>query len=111
MVIAVNTKITGKNKLEENDDFFYETFSRIIKLHPQLTFVLISEKELNAFFLSFENVINVVTGLQKKNPALRYLWYNIKIPVVLKKYKADVFINCDGIASLTAKVSQCIIVP
>ena len=111
MVIAVNTKITGKDKLEENDDFFYETFSRIIKLHPQHNFVLISEKVLNAFFLSFENVINVVTGPQKKNPALLYLWYNIKIPAVLKKYEADVFISCDGIASLATKVSQCIIVP
>jgi hypothetical protein len=51
---------------------------------------------------SFENVINVAIGsAKKKSNALRYLWYNIKIPAILKKYKAGVFISCDGIASLT----------
>jgi len=104
MVIAVNTKITGKDVVKENDNFIFETFSRIIKLHPQHNFILISEKEVNDLFFSFENVENVAIGTQKKSAALWYLWHNIKIPGVLKKYKADVFISCDGIASLAAKV-------
>src|SRR5450631_2045550 len=111
MVIAVNTKITGKDELEENDNFVFKTFSRIIKLHPHHNFILISEKKLNDVLTSFDNVINVAIGQEKKNPVWWYLWYNIKIPAVLKKYKADVFISCDGIASLTTKVPQCIITP
>ena len=43
MVIAVNTKIT-ENDFEEGDSFVFETFSRIIKQHPEHTFILISEK-------------------------------------------------------------------
>lgn len=38
------------------------------------------------------------------------MWHNIKIPAVLKKYKADVYISCDAIASLTSKIPQCIVV-
>lgn len=111
MVIAVNTKFTGKDECEEHDDFIFEAFSRIIKLHPQHTFILISERPLNNVLTSFENVLNVAIGLQKKNPALWYLWLNIKIPSVLKKCKADIFISCDGIASIASKVPQCIMVP
>lgn len=110
MVIAINTKITGKNELEENDNFAFETFKRIIKLHPEHTFVLISENRLNDRLTSFKNVINVAIGQQKKSPALLYLWYNIKIPTVLKKCKADVFISYDGIASLATKQPQCIFI-
>jgi len=111
MVIAVNTKITGKDEGKENVNFIFETFSRIIKQHPRHNFILISEKKLNDVLTSFDNVINVAIGQEKKNPVLWYLWYNIKIPAVLKKYKAAVFISCDGIASLTTKVPQCIITP
>jgi glycosyltransferase involved in cell wall biosynthesis len=110
MVIAVNTRITGKDELTEEDNFVFETFSRIIKLWPGHTFVLISETALNDVLTSFENVTNIVIGQQNKSPALWYLWYNIKIPAILKKYKADVYISCDGIASLTTKVPQCIVI-
>lgn len=108
MVIAINTKIPGENTEVENNNFVFEIFSRIIKQHSQHTFVLISENALNDQSTSSKNVINVVVGPQKKSVALRYLWYNIKIPAVLKKYKADVFISYDGIASLATKVPQCI---
>src|SRR5258708_11406121 len=111
MVIAVNTKITGGDEGEQNENFIFETFSRIIKLHPQHKFILISEKRLNDILTSFDNITNVAIGEEKKNPVLRYLWYNIKIPAALKKYKADVFISCNGIASLATKVPQCIITP
>ena len=110
MVIEINTKVTGKNKVEENDNYALETAARIIKLNPEHTFVLISENALNDQLTSFKNVINVAVGPQKKSVALRYLWYNIKIPAVLKKYKADVFISYDGIASLFTNVPQCIFI-
>jgi len=110
MVIAINTKVTGKNEIEENDNYALETAGRIIKLHPEHTFVLISENALNDQLTSFKNVINVAVGPQKKSVALRYLWYNIKIPAVLKKYKANVFISYDGIASLFTNVPQCIFI-
>ncbi|MGH2648285.1 MAG: glycosyltransferase family 4 protein, partial [Ginsengibacter sp.] len=111
MVIAVNTKITVKDELEETDNFIFETFSRIIKLHPQHTFVLISETTINDLFISSENVMRIAIGAKKKNPALWYLWYNVRIPAVLKKCKADIFVSYGGIASVASRVPQCIIIP
>ncbi|KAA9041882.1 glycosyltransferase family 4 protein [Ginsengibacter hankyongi] len=110
MVIAINIKVTGKNELEENENFAFETVGRIIKLHPEHRFVLISENALNDRLTPSKKVINVAIGMQKKSAALRYLWYNIKIPAVLRKYKADVLISYDGIASLFTNVHQCVFI-
>ncbi|HEY5406383.1 MAG TPA: glycosyltransferase family 1 protein [Ginsengibacter sp.] len=110
MVIALNTKIIRRNELTEDDNFIFETFSRIIKLQPNHQFVLISEKKIDDAINSFENVVNIVIGKQRKNAVLRYLFHNIKIPAVLKKYKADVYISCNGVASLAIKIPQCIVV-
>jgi len=111
MIIAVNTLCNGKDELEENDNFIFETFSRITKLHPQHTFILIFDRARNDSFIFSDNVITVVIGPQTRHPAQWYIWYNIKIPAVLKKYKVDVFVSYGGIGSLTTKVSQCLIVP
>jgi glycosyltransferase involved in cell wall biosynthesis len=109
MVIAVNTKVIG-NDFEENSDFIFETFGRIIKQHPDHTFILISEKQLKEGLITFKNVMNIAIGQQKKNPVLWYLWYNIKIAAVLKKHNAGLFISYK-IASLNSRVPQCIIIP
>jgi glycosyltransferase involved in cell wall biosynthesis len=37
-------------------------------------------------------------------------WYDVKIPSVLKKIKADVFISPDGFCSLTSKIPQCLVI-
>jgi glycosyltransferase involved in cell wall biosynthesis len=110
MTIAVNIKINGKDELDKNDNFIFETFSRIIKAQPQHTFVLISERPIIELFISSSNVINAVIGQQTKFPAQWYIWYNIKINTILKKYKADIFISY-GIGSATTKIPQCIIIP
>lgn len=111
MVIAVNTKITGRSDPEENNNFIIEVFTRIVSSHPEHTFVLISEKKLNDFFAAFNNVITVATRLQKKNTVQWYLWYNIKLPALLKKYNADIFVSYGGIGSLNTKVPQYLIIP
>ena len=111
MIIAVNTKATCKDELNEKDSFIFETFSRIIKRHPEHTFVLITEKKQKDLFSDLNNVINVATGPFKKNTTQWYIWYNIKIPGILKKYKVDILVSYGTISSLRTKVPQCIIVP
>ena len=38
-----------------------------------------------------------------------YIWYNIKLPAILKKYKANVLVTLQIAA--TTKVPQCLIIP
>jgi len=110
MVIAINTKITdGKNR-DENDRFIYEIFTRIIPSKPQHTFVLIGDEKIKNLFAHFENVITVARKTLKENVAQWYGWYQINIPAILKKYKADIFVNCEAIASPRTTIPQYIII-
>jgi glycosyltransferase involved in cell wall biosynthesis len=110
MIIAVNTRFLVKDKWGAYPNFIYETFTRITKLHPEHTFIFIFDRPWDDSFIFSENVIAVATGPQARHPAQWYIWYNIKIPAVLKKYKAAVFVSPDGLCSLTTKIPQCLVI-
>ena len=110
MRIAVNTRFLLSDYLEGYGYFLNETLSRITKNHPEHEFIFIFDKPFNAKFLFAPNVKAIVTGPPARHPLLWKLWYDIKLPSLLKKYKADVFVSCDGFCSLTTKVPQCLAV-
>lgn len=107
MVLAINT-IPFLEEKKEND-FFYETFSRIIKAHPEHTFIFISANSSN-LFPSSPNVIDANIGTAPKNNLRLLIWFHFKIKKILKEYKADIFIS-KGIGFLTSKMLQILIAP
>ena len=107
MVIAV--RFFTNSSSDENKNFIYETFTRISALHVQHTFLFIFDKPYNSLILP-ANVIPVVIELKGKSPMKSLIWYNIKIPAVLKKYKADIFIS-GSFCSLITKIPQILIAP
>ncbi len=110
MVIAVNTRFLLADYLEGYGNFIYETFQRITSQHPEHEFIFIFDRPYDKRFVFNKNVKAVVAGPAARHPLLWKLWYDIKIPGVLKKYKADVFVSCDGFCSLGTKVPQCLVV-
>ena len=110
MVIAVNTRFLLSDYLEGYGNFIYETFNRITQNHPEHQFIFIFDRPYDERFVFRKNVKAVVTGPAARHPLLWKLWYDLKIPVVLRKYKADVFVSCDGFCSLRTKVPQCLVV-
>ena len=110
MRIAVNTRFLLPDYLEGYGYFIYETFKRITKDHPEHEFIFIFDRPVDKQFFFEKNIKYVVTGPQARHPLLWKFWYELKIPSVLRKYKADVFVSCDGFCSLTAKIPQCIVI-
>jgi len=109
MTIAVNTSFLLKDYPEGYRYFIYETFSRIVKNHPEHIFVFISDRPHDEYIITGENVKSVVAGPAANHPLLWKYWYDIKIPSLLQKYKADVFVSCNGFCSLRTKVPQCLL--
>ena len=109
MTIAVNTRSLFTGHPEGYSCFIQEVFSRIVQQHPEHTFLFIfdrNEKEQFGFGGNSRSVVIRRTG----NHSLFWkLWYDRKIPAVLKKQKADLFVSCDGSCSLTTKVPQCLL--
>lgn len=110
MTIAVNTRISGDEQPEGYDSFLFECLARLTQKYPQHTFIFIFDKPYPNDLIFTKNVTPVVAGPQAKNPLLVKYWYNYKIPALLKKYKATVFLSMDGICSLRTKLPQCLLV-
>jgi len=106
MVIAVNTRLLLKGKLEGIGWFTLETLKRMTINHPQHQFIFIFDRPYNADYIFSENVIPVVIGPPTRHPFLWYLWFEFQIPRVLKKYNVDLFLSPDGYLSLHTKVPQ-----
>jgi glycosyltransferase involved in cell wall biosynthesis len=110
MIIAVNTRFLLADYLEGIGYFTYEIFMRITADHPEHEFIFIFDRPPVKKFVFGKNVKTIVTGPPARHPLLWKIWYDYKVPAVLRKYKADVFVSCDGFCSLRTRVPQCLVV-
>ena len=110
MRIAVNTRFLLKDYLEGYGYFAYETFKRITQNHPEHEFIFIFDRKFDERFIFSSNIIPVVASPPARHPLLWKWWYNVKVPLILKKYKAGLFVSADGFCSLSTKVPQCLVV-
>ena len=106
MKIAINTRLLLKNRLEGIGWFSYETLKHISKNHPEHEFIFIFDRPYAPEFIFSENIKAVVTGPPARHPVLFWIWFNYRIPWVLKKEKADLFLSPDGYLSLKTDVPQ-----
>lgn len=110
MKIAVNTRFLLDGYLEGYGYFVYEIFKLLTKDHPEHEFIFIFDRPCDQRFVLGVNVKCVITGPPARHPLLWKLWYDVKVPAILRKHKADVFVSCDGFCSLTAKQPQVLVV-
>ncbi|HBB90878.1 MAG: hypothetical protein A2X22_03080 [Bacteroidetes bacterium GWF2_49_14] len=106
MVIAVNCRLLQKNRLEGIGWFTYETLRRITRDHPEHQFIFIFDRPYSSEFIFSDNITPVVAGFPTRHPILWLLWFEVVIPRVLRKYKADIFFSPDGFLSLRTKVKS-----
>jgi len=110
MRIAVNTRFLLNDYLEGYGYFVYETFKRITQNHPEHEFIFIFDRPFDQRFIFSSNIIPVIASPPARHPLLWKWWYNVKVPIILKKYKAELFVSADGFCSLSTKVRQCLVV-
>lgn len=106
MIIAVNTRLLLKGKLEGIGWFTLETLKRITINHPEHQFIFIFDRPYNKSYIFSDNITPVVIGPPTRHPVLWHLWFDYQIPRILKKYKADLFLSPDGYLSRRTKVRQ-----
>jgi glycosyltransferase involved in cell wall biosynthesis len=104
MIIAVNARLLLQDKLEGIGRFSNETLKIITRSHPEHQFIFIFDRPFSAEFIYADNITPVVCFPQARHPVLWYLFFEWAVPRVLRKYKADLFLSCDGWISLRTKV-------
>lgn len=110
MTIAVNTRFLLSDYLEGYGYFLSEILNRWVQQHAQHQFIFIFDRPFDQRFITAPNITPVITGPPARHPLLWKWWYDVKVPAVLRKYKADVFISADGFCSLKSKVPQCLVI-
>ena len=104
MRIAINTRLLLKSRLEGIGWFTYESLKRICKAHPEHEFIFIFDRKYDKEFIFSDNVTPVVVGPPARHPFLYFLWFELSIPRILRKFKADIFLSPDGYLSLKTDV-------
>lgn len=91
-------------------DFVYEIFFRIAASNPKHTFLFIFDKPFTEKINVAQNVIPLVIE-RKGNSRLKWkFWYKLKIPIALKRHKADIFIS-EKFISLRTNIPQLLLFP
>ncbi|HKJ42070.1 MAG TPA: glycosyltransferase family 1 protein [Sunxiuqinia sp.] len=106
MVIAVNTRLLQKGKLEGIGWFTRETLSRITRNHPEHQFIFLFDRPYDQDFIFSDNVTPVIVSPPTRHPILWFIWFELRIPWILRKYSVDLFLSPDGYLSLNTKVRQ-----
>ena len=106
MIIAVNTRLLIQGKLEGIGWFTRETLSRITRDHPEHQFLFIFDRPFANEFIFADNITPIVLSPPTRHPILWYIWFELQIPRILKKYKADLFFSPDGYLSLNTRIKQ-----
>jgi glycosyltransferase involved in cell wall biosynthesis len=108
MIIAVNTRLLLKNRLEGIGWFSYETLKRITTRHPEHTFLFLFDRSYDPGFIFSENIIPLVIAPQTRHPLLWYAWFELSLPPILKKHRANLFFSPDGYMPLRLKIPSII---
>jgi glycosyltransferase involved in cell wall biosynthesis len=96
MLIAVNTRLLVKDKMDGIGWFAYETFKRITQNHPEHQFIFLFDHDHFDEFIFSSNVTAKKIGPPTKHPFLLNWWYNVSLKRYLDKITPDVFVSPDG---------------
>lgn len=110
MNIAVNTRLLMPGKLDGIGWFTFETLRRIVKDHPEHKFYFLFDRPYSEEVIFAENVVPIILKPPTRHPFLWYIWFECRIPRLLKKIKADLFLSTDGFISLRSQVPSCTVI-
>jgi glycosyltransferase involved in cell wall biosynthesis len=108
MIIAVNTRLNKESQPEGYEGFLFSILDQLSKKNPQHQFIYIFDAP-NKNTVFPENVTPVVAGPKASSSLRLQYWFNYRIPAILRKHKAGVFVSLEGICSLRTKVPQCLL--
>jgi glycosyltransferase involved in cell wall biosynthesis len=104
MIIAVNTKEFPGSDC--SSQWMVDCIALLAALQPSHQFIFIGTKELDEKITALKNVALIVLRPASANSLVLKLWYNYKLPALLKKHKADLVIHTNGICSLRCRLPQ-----
>lgn len=110
MRIVVNTRFWMPGRMEGYGYFTEQVFFRLAQQHPEHQFLFLFDRQPSIAVDWPANVQTIVVGPPARHPWLWAWWYDWRVPAVLRRFRADLFVSPDGLASLRAQVPQCLVI-
>jgi glycosyltransferase involved in cell wall biosynthesis len=104
MNILINTHLLLKGKLDGIGWFTFETIRRITRDHPEHNFYLIFDRKPPEEFRFSDNITCLTLYPPARHPLLWLIRFEIFLPFLIRKLKADVFVTPDGWMTLGTSV-------
>jgi len=105
MRIAVNTRFSG---LAESEGYANFTKGLILNMHAlerDDSYILMYDRPPSSPIRD-RKIQEVVSGPQARHPLLWKWWYDVTLPRMARRAKADVIFSPDGFCSLTSSIPQ-----
>lgn len=109
MIIAVNTRLNKETQPEGYQEFLLEMLEHLTSTFQEHRFIYIFDQPYTAKKIFAKNVVSINAGPKTSNTLRLRYWFNYRIPAILRRHKADVFVSMEGICSLRTKVPQCML--
>lgn len=108
--VALNARILRADMLEGYGNYVNEIFQRLVQQHPEIQFIYIFDHDYDSRFITGSNVLPLVVTPPARHALSFKYWYDVKVPLALRKYSPDVLIQPYGFASLTSAIPQLLVV-
>ncbi|MBF9224092.1 glycosyltransferase family 4 protein [Hymenobacter ruricola] len=105
--IAVNTRflLPGAH-LEGIGRFSFETLSRLVAQHPEVTFHFLFDRAFDARYLFGPNVVPHVLLPPARHPFLFVAWFEGAVALWLARHRPAAFLSPDGFTTLATAVPR-----
>ncbi|MEY2950550.1 MAG: glycosyltransferase family 4 protein [Saprospiraceae bacterium] len=109
MKIAINARFLIANHLEGIGNFTLQIVKDLVDQYPSYHFYLIYDRKTPPLIKS-KNVTNLYLLPSARHPILWYIWFEWRLPRLLKKHQIQKFISPDGFVSLRLHIPSLIVV-
>jgi hypothetical protein len=100
MKIAINARFSGQNIMERYGRFTNGLVSAMASSQPGDVFVMMYDRQPEISVIRGSNIEERIKGPAARHPLLWKLWYDVSMPAMASKAKADVIFSPDGFCSL-----------
>ncbi len=105
-VVVINTRLVVPGKLDGIGWFTLETVQRMIAAHPEHRFHLLFDRQPPVDLFPGDNVECHWIWPPARRPFLIDWWFDLSVPRILRRVKADLFVSPDGFLSMRTTVPQ-----
>lgn len=111
MHVAINTRfLLPGNQLEGIGRFSYETLSRLVRQHPEVTFHFLFDRAYDQRYVFGTNVVPHVLYPSARHPLLFVAWFEGAVALWLARHQPAAFLSLDGFTTLATKVPRVTVV-